>query len=66
MFAGGGSLAAGLAARGWVDNYILHVVPVTLGGGSRLFPLGQKQDLKLLEHRPYDDGVLQLHYEVVR
>lgn len=66
LYAGGGTLAAALARRGWVDRYVLHVVPVVLGAGSRLFAPGERQDLRLVRHKVYDDGVVQLQYDVVR
>lgn len=66
LYAGGGALAANLARMGWVDSYILHVNPVVLGAGTPLFALGQRQDLRLVAHTSYDDGLMQLHYEVVR
>lgn len=66
LYAGGGTLAAELARRGWVDGYVLHVVPVVLGAGTPLFPAGQRQDLRLAGHKTYDDGVIQLKYDVMR
>lgn len=66
LYAGGGTLAAELARRGWVDRYVLHVVPVVLGAGTPLFAPGERQGLKLVKHKVYDDGVVQLHYDVVR
>lgn len=65
LFAGGGTLAAELARRGWVDRYVLHVVPVVLGAGTPLFAAGERQDLRLVAHEVYDD-VVQLSYDVVR
>lgn len=64
LFAGGGALAASLAERGWVDRYVLHVVPVTLGAGTPLFR--QRQQLQLVDQRSYPGGVVQLHYDVLR
>lgn len=66
LYAGGGTLAAGLAHRGWVDSYVLHVNPVVLGGGTPLFAPGEQQRLRLTAHKTYNDGVVQLHYDVVR
>ena len=66
LYAGGGTLASELARRGWVDSYVLHLVPVVLGAGTPLFSSGQRQDLRLVGHREYDDGVVQLRYDVVR
>ena len=66
LYAGGGTLAAELARRGWVDSYILHVNPVVLGSGTPLFAPGERQDLRLVAHSGYEDGVVQLRYDVVR
>lgn len=66
LYAGGGTLAAALARRGWVDSYVLHVVPVVLGAGTPLFAPGERRDLRLTAHTTYDDGVVQLRYDVVR
>ncbi len=65
LFAGGGTLAAALARRGWVDRYVLHVNPVVLGAGAPLFAPGGQQDLRLVAHAEYD-GVVRLSYDVVR
>jgi dihydrofolate reductase len=66
LYAGGGTLAAGLAQRGWVDSYVLHVVPVVLGAGTPLFAPGHRQDVRLASHKTYPDGVIQLRYDVAR
>ena len=66
LYAGGGTLAAELARRGWVDRYVLHVVPVVLGAGTPLFAAGERQDLRLVGHKTYDNGVIQLHYDLAR
>lgn len=66
LYAGGGTLAAELARRGWVDSYVLHVVPVLLGAGTPLFPPGERQELRHVANKTYRDGVVQLQYDVVR
>lgn len=66
LYAGGGTLAAELARRGWVDSYVLHVNPVVLGAGTPLFTRDQRQDLRLVTHTSYEDGVVQLRYDVLR
>lgn len=66
LYAGGGTLAAGLARRGWVDSYVLHVNPVVLGSGTPLFAPGERQDLRLVAHTEYEDGVVQLRYDVAQ
>ena len=66
LYAGGGTLAAELARRGWVDRYVLHVNPVVLGAGTSLFARGERQELRLVAHKTYDDGVASLTYDVVQ
>ena len=49
-----------------VDEYALHVYPLVLGGGKRLFPDGTRVDLKLIESVALPTGVLYQRYEPVR
>lgn len=66
LYVGGGTLAAGLAERGWVDRYVLHVVPVVLGAGTPLFAPGARQALRLVSSTTWPGGVVQVRYDVVR
>lgn len=62
---GGGVLTAALEA-GLVDEFVLHQVPVLLGGGRPFFQeLPDHVRLRLLGVVPAP-GVTHLHYEVVR
>jgi dihydrofolate reductase len=62
---GGGVVTAALEA-GLVDDFVLHQVPVLLGGGRRFFQsLPAHVHLRLLE-AVAAPGVTHLHYEVVR
>ncbi|HTX72208.1 MAG TPA: dihydrofolate reductase family protein [Rectinemataceae bacterium] len=49
-----------------VDEYLLHVYPLSLGGGKKLFPEGMRVNLKLLETVNLPTGVVYLHYVPVR
>ncbi len=61
--AGGGALAASMRKSGLIDEYIVSVIPVILGGGIGLFAHGSAQDtLSLVNSKIYPNGVAQLHY----
>src|SRR5574341_1063679 len=47
-----------LAQNDLVDEYSLHVYPLALGGGKRLFPEGKRLDLKLVESQALPTGVV--------
>jgi dihydrofolate reductase len=47
-----------LAENDLVDEYSLHVYPLVLGTGKRLFPKGKRIDLKLIDLRVFLMGVV--------
>jgi dihydrofolate reductase len=51
-----------LARRDLVDEYGLHVYPLALGTGKRLFPEGTRLDLTLAEAVPLPTGVVYMRY----
>jgi dihydrofolate reductase len=59
---GSSVLAHTLAQHDLVDEYALHVYPVVLGGGKRLFPTGTRIDLKLVESSALPTGVVFMRY----
>jgi len=59
------SLASALTMEGLVDEFILMVCPVMLGGGRAVFPLrSEAAKLQLLESRTFGNGVVMLHYQL--
>ena len=61
---GSSVLAQTLARHSLVDEYRLHVYPLVLGGGKKLFPEGVKLNLTLLESSPLPTGVVYTRYAV--
>lgn len=59
---GGADLAATFIRLGLVDEYRLYVHPVVLGGGTPMFPPGEKLNLRLEETRTFRCGVVLLRY----
>lgn len=54
-----------LAENDLVDEYRLHVYPLVLGGGKRLFPAGKRIELKLVESQALPTGVVYQRFERV-
>ena len=62
---GSSVLAHSLAQAGLIDEYQLHVYPLVLGSGKRLFPEGKRINLRLLESQALPTGVVWQRYEPV-
>jgi dihydrofolate reductase len=59
---GSSVLIQALAQNDLVDEYSLHVYPLVLGSGKRLFPAGKRLDLTLVEASPLPTGVVFMRY----
>lgn len=63
MVFGSPRLVQVLAGLGLVDEYLIYLNPVLLGGGTPLFEGGRSPAaLTLLESRAFDEGVVALRY----
>jgi dihydrofolate reductase len=51
-----------LAQNDLVDEYVLHVYPLVLGNGKRLFPHGKRLNLQLVESQALPTGVVFQRY----
>ncbi|MFI2714553.1 dihydrofolate reductase family protein [Micromonospora sp. NPDC018662] len=63
LVTGGTGAATALAAHGLVDEYQVIVHPVVLGGGKQVLPDLARQELRLVETRPFDGRAVLLRYE---
>jgi dihydrofolate reductase len=55
-------LAAQPVAGGLVHECHLSVAPLVVGRGERLFQVGSRLDLELVDHRGFVDGFVALRY----
>ncbi len=61
---GGAEIANELIKNNSVDEYIISVIPILLGGGIKLFKDGRpEQKLELVSAKQFDKGLTQLHYK---
>ncbi len=64
---GGGGLIASFLDEGEIDEFIIHVIPTFIGEGIPLIaPRHRTVPLKLLSTKKYSDGVVRLHYAVMK
>lgn len=59
---GSSVLARALAENDLIDEYRLHVYPIVLGSGKRLYPEGKRLDFTLVEVSPLPTGVVYMRY----
>jgi dihydrofolate reductase len=64
---GGGEIIASFLDIGEIDEFIIHVIPTFIGEGIPLIaPRHRTVPLKLVSTKKYSDGVVRLHYAVVK
>lgn len=61
---GGATIAAEAFRHGLVDECVLLLYPVIVGGGNPALPKGVRVDLELLDHRRFDNGVIYLRHAI--
>ncbi len=61
---GGAEIIHELLKNDLIDEFIISVIPVLVGNGTRLFKDGRpEQELELVNVRTYDTGLTQLRYK---
>jgi dihydrofolate reductase len=64
---GGGELIASFLDAGEIDEFMVHVIPTMIGEGIPLVaPRRRLVPLTLRRSKHYADGVVSLHYDVVK
>jgi dihydrofolate reductase len=61
---GGAAIGAEAFRHGLVDECVLLLCPVLVGGGKPALPRGVRLDLELLDHRRFGNGVVCVRYAV--
>ena len=64
---GGAGIIGSFLDAGEIDEFIIHVIPTFIGEGIPLIARKRRTvPLKLLSSKKFSDGVVRLHYEVIR
>ena len=61
---GGATMGAEAFRHGLVDECVLLLCPVLVGGGKPALPSGLRLDLELVDHRRFRNGVVYLRHAV--
>jgi dihydrofolate reductase len=62
---GGGEIIKPLAEANLIDDLLLFVHPIVLGGGIPLFPAGTSLSLRLVSTEAFPSGLVRLEYATV-
>lgn len=61
---GGAEIINELLQNDLIDEFIISIIPVLVGNGTRLFKDGRpEQQLELVSVKTFDTGLTQLHYK---
>ena len=64
---GGANAIQGFIREGQVDEMTITILPILLGKGKKLFDvLDNSVDLKLVDSKTFENGVVQLKYRIVK
>jgi dihydrofolate reductase len=61
---GGAEIVNELLKENLIDEFIISVIPILVGNGTKLFKDGRpEQKLELISTKQFDKGLTQLHYK---
>jgi len=61
---GGAEIVHELLKEKLIDEFIVSIIPILVGNGTKLFKEGHpEQKLKLVSTKSFDTGLVQLHYK---
>jgi dihydrofolate reductase len=63
MIFGSPRLTQSLARHDLIDEYIVNINPILLGGGVRMFEDMPRTTLTLVSATPFSSGVVGFHYK---
>ncbi|MDT3738066.1 MAG: dihydrofolate reductase family protein [Candidatus Kapabacteria bacterium] len=62
---GGAEIVNELLRQNLIDEFIISVIPILVGSGTRLFKNGlNEQKLEFVESKLFDTGLVQTHYKL--
>lgn len=64
---GGSEVVRAFRDKDLIDEYVISIIPILLGKGIRLFrDTDTENNLKLIESKAFESGLVQLRYERVK
>lgn len=60
----GATFAATAMEAGLIDEFLIYLAPMIVGGGKKLFPEMLRQQLELIDERKFENGMVFLRYAV--
>lgn len=66
IYLDGGKVIQSFISEGLVDDIIVTTIPILIGQGRPLFgPLHKDINLRLIETKSWENGLVQLHYQLL-
>ncbi len=61
---GGAEIVNELMKNDLIDEYIISIIPILVGNGTKLFKDGRpEQNIELVNTKTFDTGLIQVHYK---